>query len=38
MINDYWRISVFEIYYGLRIVEAFRMFLAKAMVNDYMAE
>ena len=38
MINDYWRISVFGIYYGLRIVLDFRMFLAQAMVTDYKAE
>ena len=35
MVNEYWVISVFEIYYGFRIVDAFRIVIGKGMVNDY---
>ena len=35
VINDCWIVSAFGIYYGFRIVEAFRIIRGKGMVNDY---
>ena len=35
MINVYWIVSVFGIKYGFGIVEDFRMFIGKSLVNDY---
>ena len=35
MINDSLIVSVFEIKYGSRIVEAFRTFIRNGMVNCY---
>ena len=35
MVNDYWIVSVFETLCGFRIVEDFRIFIRKRMVNDY---
>ena len=40
MVNDYWivwvfgTVSVFGIQYGYRILEDFRIFIGKRMVND----
>ena len=35
MTNDYCIVSVFGIRYIFRIIEAFRVFIGKEMVNDY---
>ena len=41
MVNDYWTVcvigivNVFGIYYGYKIVYAFRIFIGKDILNDY---
>ena len=35
MVNDCCTVSAFGIYYGFRIVDAFRIIIGKGMVNDY---
>ena len=35
MVNDYWVVFVFEIYYGFRIVDDFSTIFRKGMANDY---
>ena len=35
MIDDYWIVSVLKIKFGFNIIEAFRTFIGKGIVNDY---
>ena len=35
MKNDYWTVSVFGIYSGFTIADAFKIVIGKAVVNDY---
>ena len=34
MVNDYRILSVFEIYYGFRIIDVYAIIIGKGMVND----
>ena len=35
MVNGYWIVSVFEIYYDFRVVDTFKITMRKTMVNDF---
>ena len=35
MVNEFWIIIVFQIYYRCRIVDAFRIIFGKGMMNAY---
>ena len=35
MIDYYWIVSVLKIKFGFNIIEAFRTFIGKGIVNDY---
>ena len=35
MINDFWIVSIFRIWYGFRIVKVFGILIGKGIVNDH---
>ena len=35
MVNEYWIVIVFQIYYRCRIVDALRIIFGKGLMNEY---